>query len=229
MKTISAFPTRMFKGAVVLAALSTLMGCAVTPDTITHEMPEKPNVTRAAPPANGAIFQTSNFRPMYEDRRAMYVGDTIIIVINERTSAAKQGSGSASHTGSASYSPLALFNTIESPTGKLDVSTTTANEYENGAARASSNNFTGTIGATVADVLPNGNLLVKGEKQIALDHGTEFIRISGVVNPKDISNGNTVSSALVADARVEYRSNTRLDASDIMSMVARFFLSISPI
>ena len=57
---------------------------------------------------------------------------------------------------------------------------------------------------TVIEVLPNGNLLVAGEKQIGINQGTEFIRFSGVVNPVTIQAGNTVSSTKVADARIEY-------------------------
>ncbi len=206
-----------------------LVGCAMTPDTITHETPVKPNVARPAPATNGAIFQTGSYRPMFEDRRAMYVGDTIIIVINEKTSAAKQGAGSASHSGSASYSAGQIFNVAGRDLDKLGVSTAAANKFEDKGATSSSNNFTGTISAIVVDVMSNGNLLVKGEKQIAMDRGTEFIRISGIVDPKNIVSGNQISSALVADARVEYRSNMRIDMADVMSMLSRFFLSISPI
>lgn len=224
-----SFWKRLGKWLMLAGMLAGLAGCAMTPDTITHEMPTKPNVARPAPAANGAIFQSGAFRPMFEDRRAMYVGDTITIVINERTSAAKQGAGSASHTGSASYSAGQIFNVAGRDLDKLGVSTATANKFEDKGATSSSNNFTGTISAVVADVLPNGNLLVKGEKQIAMDKGTEFIRISGIVDPKNIVAGNQVSSALVADARVEYRSNTRVDMADIVSMLSRFFLSISPI
>ncbi|RJX34181.1 MAG: flagellar basal body L-ring protein FlgH [Oxalobacter sp.] len=228
-KTSSFFRARSRKWLAVLMTLAVLGGCAMTPDTITHDIPAKPKVAPVAPASNGAIFQSGSFRPMYEDRRAMYVGDTITIVINEKTSAAKQGAGSASHTGSASNSMLQVFNIANRDLEKLGVSTSTANKFEDKGATSSSNNFTGTISAVVADVLPNGNLLVKGEKQIAMDRGTEFIRISGIVDPKNITSGNLISSSLVADARVEYRSNMRLDMADLMSILARFFLSVSPI
>lgn len=228
-KTNQCFRWRVAQWLLVSGLIAGVAGCSTVPDTITHETPEKPNVAKIAPSANGAIFQSGSYRPMFEDRRAMYVGDTITIVINEKTSAAKQGAGSASHTGSASYSAGQIFNVSGKYLDKLGVSTEAANKFEDKGATSSSNNFTGTISAIVADVMPNGNLLVKGEKQIALDKGTEFIRISGIVDPKNIVAGNQISSALVADARVEYRSNTRIDMADIMSMLSRFFLTISPI
>ena len=81
---------------------------------------------------------------------------------------------------------------------------------------------------TVIDVLPNGNLLVSGEKQIALKEGEEFIRFSGVVNPNTISTANTVQSSQVADARIEYKANGFLDSAQVMGWLGRFFLTVLP-
>jgi flagellar L-ring protein precursor FlgH len=83
------------------------------------------------------------------------------------------------------------------------------------------------MAVTVIEVLANGNLMVSGEKQVAFDKNAEFIRFSGVVNPISIIN-NAVSSTQVADARVEYRTNTRVDTTEVLSHVARFFFSLSP-
>jgi flagellar L-ring protein precursor FlgH len=77
-------------------------------------------------------------------------------------------------------------------------------------------------------VLPNGNLLVSGEKQLAFDKGAEFVRFSGVVNPTSIAAGNVVNSTQVADARFEYRSTSRLDKAEFSSMLSRFFQSLLP-
>lgn len=216
----------------LVGVLALLAGCATTPDSIIH----KPSAT-AAPPqrvaaaANGAIFQAGSYRPIFEDRRARHVGDNLTIVINEKTAAGKAGSGSNSRTGSVSYSAPSLFGIQSTLTDKLAIgaSVTGANKFEDKGAASSSNNFTGTIGVNVIEVMPNGNLLVSGEKQVALDRGAEFIRFSGIVNPDNIGLGNVVSSTLVADARVEYRTNTRLDAADIMSQMTRFFLSVLPL
>lgn len=213
----------------ILGCLAILAGCATSPDTITHDAPKQPHAAPVAAPSSGAIFHSASYRPMFEDRRARLVGDTLTIVINERTTAAKQGAGTASKTASAAYSAPLLLGLPATTTDKFGVSTSTANKYEDKGAASSSNNFTGTIGVSVVDVLPNGNLLVKGEKQIAMDLGAEFIRISGIVDPRNIAAGNIVSSSLVADARVEYRTNTRLDRSDMMSMITRFFLSVAPL
>jgi flagellar L-ring protein precursor FlgH len=78
-------------------------------------------------------------------------------------------------------------------------------------------------------VLANGYLVVSGEKQVGLDRGTEFIRFSGVVNPDFIVGGNNVASTQVADARVEYRTNTHIDPAEMMGLLTRFFLSVIPL
>jgi flagellar L-ring protein precursor FlgH len=80
----------------------------------------------------------------------------------------------------------------------------------------------------VTEVKPNGNLVVLGEKQIGLDAGVEFIRFSGVVNPYMITNDNSVASNTIADARVEYRTNSTFDLANIAKTINRFFLSAFP-
>jgi flagellar L-ring protein precursor FlgH len=80
----------------------------------------------------------------------------------------------------------------------------------------------------VIEVLPNGNLLVSGEKQVALTQGTEYIRLSGVVNPTFINALNTISSARVADARIEYKESGYISEAQVMGWLARFFLSVLP-
>jgi flagellar L-ring protein precursor FlgH len=82
---------------------------------------------------------------------------------------------------------------------------------------------------TVIEVLPNGNLLVSGEKQIGLKEGEEFVRFSGVVNPITITASNTVTSTQVADARIEYKSNGFLDSAQVMGWLGRFFLTFLPL
>ena len=85
------------------------------------------------------------------------------------------------------------------------------------------------MAVTVSEVLPNGNLVVSGEKQIGFDKSTEFIRFSGVISPAFISVGNTIASTQVADVRVEYRTNTNVDKSVIANMFNRFFFSMLPL
>ena len=213
----------------LLAILFIVAGCGTVPPTIVQQPTTMQPVAAVAPAApNGAIFQAQAYRPLFEDRRARFRGDTLSIVINERTSAGKQVASSASKAGSINFGIPKLFGVPTSTIAALGVATNSAGKFEDKGAETASNNFTSTIGVTVIDVMPNGNLLVSGEKQIALDKGTEFVRFSGVVRPDTITAGNLVSSTQVADARVEYRTNTRVDTAQVVSSLSRFFFSVLP-
>ena len=206
-----------------------MAGCATVPDTIVqHPTNVRPQITAPVPQANGAIFQAAAYRPMFEDRRARMVGDMLTISINERTSAGKSAANTASKSGSVEFAAPTLFGIPAATTAKAALNAESGNTFEDKGTSSSSNTFTGTIAVTVVDVLPNGNLVVSGEKQVALDKGVEYVRFSGIVNPDNIS-GNVVSSTLVADARVEYRTNSRIDKAEMMSQLTRFFLSILPL
>jgi flagellar L-ring protein precursor FlgH len=221
--------TKIFTPVLYLL-IAGLAGCAVAPTTIVQgPTTVRPQPSTANGPANGAIFQSVAYRPMFEDRRARLVGDILTIVISEKTSAAKANGNSASKTGSTSISTPSLFGVSASTTAKLGMSTSNSNKFEAKGAETASNTFTGTLSVTVIEVLSNGNLVVSGEKQVAFDTGAEFVRFSGVVSPDNIGSGNIVSSTQVADARVEYRTNSHVDSAEMMSLLTRFFLSVIPL
>lgn len=219
-----------------------LAACATVPSSIVQSPTSiKPKPVSVVAPANGAIFQAASYRPLFEDRRARMVGDLLIISISESTSAAKAAASSADKSGSVSATGpqisgvgLGLLQQLSHKPlnalqGTSSLSGGSALKSDEKGAETASNTFTGAISVTVIDVLANGNLVVSGEKQVALDKGIEFIRFSGVVNPDTITSANTVSSTQVADARFEYRTNSRVDQAQVMSMFSRFFNSMLPL
>lgn len=212
------------KTVLLLVAAVALSACTSVPTTIVQQpLSARPLAVDRAPANNGAIYQPASYRPVFEDHRARHVGDVLTLVITEKTSANKTGASSGSKSGSVSGTiPKPLQSTFGAT-----ASATSDNKFSDADAQSASNTFTGTMGVTVVEVLPNGNLMVAGEKQIALNKGTEFIRFSGMVNPDNI-NGNSVSSTAVADARVEYRTNSQIDRAEVTSMVSRFFQSLLP-
>ena len=216
-----------WRGLFCLAMLVAASGCAVAPTSIVMQ-PTTATAPRTMPvaPSNGAIFQSASYRPLFEDRRARMIGDILTITIAEKTTAGKAGSASSSKSGSATAGIPKVFGTA---IPELAATASGSNKFDDKGAATSNNNFNGTIGVTVIDVLPNGYLVVSGEKQIGLDRGTEFVRFSGVVNPDTIVAGNNVSSTQVADARVEYRTNTHIDKTEMMGLLTRFFLSVIPL
>lgn len=211
------------------AALLLLSGCVSLPSP--GPIVQQPMSARAAQAGlvsnNGAIYQAGlQHRPLFEDRRARQVGDTLVVLLNERTNASKRSNSSATKSGEVNVGvPPIVFGVPV--TKKLEMGASSSNEFEGGGGAASTNNFNGTITVTVIDVLPNGYLLVSGEKQLAMTQGIEYIRFSGVVRPETVIN-NTVSSIQVADARIEYKGNGYIDEAQTMGWLSRFFLTISP-
>ncbi|MEW6293663.1 MAG: flagellar basal body L-ring protein FlgH [Pseudomonadota bacterium] len=215
---------------LLLSSVSLLSGCVTTtPATAVHQpMTVRPEARQAAAPANGSIYNVATARPLFEDRRARLVGDTITINITEKTAAAKKSDTKADRSSDMS---LGVPTIAGLPLKSFQGTTLAANSstaFEGKGENTSSNNFIGTLTVTVIEVYPNGNLLVSGEKQIGLKEGEEFIRFSGVVNPMTITAANTVASTQVADARIEYKANGFLDSAQVMGWLGRFFLSFLP-
>jgi flagellar L-ring protein FlgH len=218
------------KAAVALALLCA--GCALPPPAPIVHQPltvRPPDAARRGAPADGAIYRSDGMqKPLFEDVRARNVGDTLLIVINESTSAGKKGSSSIDRSADVGAEIGPMSKVPGKSFQNLSVSASSSNSFDGSGATANSNTFAGTITVTVIEVLANGNLLVSGEKQIAISEGTEYIRFSGVVNPRAITATNTVSSTQVADARIEYKANGTLNEAQRMGWLARFFMSILP-
>ncbi len=214
---------------LILSATWLLSACAVTPSTIvktpTTATPTAPTKVSVK---TGAIYNVAAYKPLFEDRRARFIGDILTINIVENTTATKAGSSSGSKTGAVDASTTASVGLpISLPATSLSATSSIKNDDK--ADGNNSNNFNGSITVTVIDVLDNSNLVVSGEKQIAMDKGTEFVRFSGVINPDTITLGNVVTSTKVADARIEYRTNSKIDGAQIASILSRFFLSFIPL
>jgi len=215
--------------ALAACALA-LAGCAHFDSRIAieHPEPERPRPVQTASVADGSIYQGASFRPLFEDPRARKVGDTLIVNINENMAASKAAATDTTHQGTDAYGvpilgglPLHFLNN-----GTLSAS---SQSTFTGKGDSSANNvFTGTITVTVFEVLANGNLRVSGEKQIGINTGSEYIRLSGVVNPTTIQAGNVVSSTQIADARIEYRGKGVIDEAQTMPWAQRVFQNLLP-
>lgn len=214
-----------------LAAVAVLLGgcSSVPPVAIYQPTTARPVPPPVAPGGNGAIYQAGyTNRSLFEDRRARNVGDTLMIVINEKMDASKKSSSSASRAGASDLSVPTIFGLPGKSFQGATLSGTSNDTFAGKGDSASNNAFTGTITVTVVEVLPNGNLLVSGEKQIGINQGSEFIRFSGVVNPMYLTVANSVSSVQVADARMEYKGTGYIDEAQTMGWLARFFMSVKP-
>ena len=201
------------------------LGCAIAPDSIVKQpTTAKPQPVIANTAKSGAIFNNSAYKPLFEDRKARNVGDILTVTIAENTSATKANGDSGSKDGKAEGGITKLLGKTFP---KTEFSASSSTSYEGKSAANASNVFNGSVTATVTEVLANGNLMVAGEKQVSFDKSTEFVRFSGVVNPDTITAGNMVASTKIADARIEYRTSSKVDLAEVASMFARFFLSMA--
>jgi flagellar L-ring protein precursor FlgH len=215
---------------LIATCATTLIGCAgITPTTITSTSASvRPMAAERSLPMSGAIYTERTYRSMFEDRRASKVGDVITIMITEKSATNKSGSTKSENTGSAINDVGSLGWLSNNLLGNAKVNATGERTLESTDTGNITNAFTSSLTVTVVDVLESGNLVVQGEKQIGFDRGADFIRFSGVVSPQLIAKGNVISSTQVADARIEYRTNTQVDQSAIASMMNRLFYSILP-
>lgn len=218
----------MNKSICWLVMVFALPGCVTTtPSTAVHQpMTARPAITSA--PGSGAIFSVATARPLFEDRRARFVGDTLTVNIQEKVQASKSSENKTTRSQEIDMSVPTMKNLPFKGVEHTTLSANDSNNFNGKGSNTSSNDFTGTLTVTVIEVYPNGNLLVSGEKQIGLKEGEEFIRFSGVVNPNTITFANTVVSTHVADARIEYKANGFIDSAQVMGWLSRFFLTFLP-
>ena len=182
----------------------------------------------AAPAANGSIFQTSvGYTPLTSGARATTVGDIITIVLVERTQASKSNSADTSRSGSFGLTPpsTGVLSKLFSPS---DVAMGGNNGFTGKGAATQSNALSGEITVTIAQVYPNGTMLVKGEKALTLNRGDEFIQISGLVRQADISPDNRIAPTRVADAKIIYKGKGEIANASRQGWLQRFFSAISP-
>ncbi|MBE0461851.1 MAG: flagellar basal body L-ring protein FlgH [Halomonadaceae bacterium] len=204
-------------------------GCAQIPRaSVVGEQEQIDIVDRPPPVANGSIYQSRRgYQPLFEDRRPRAMGDILTIVLDEQVSASKNASTNAARAGSSSLT-LAQLPDVLDTLAEYGFDVSGASDFTGGGGAQATNSFTGTITVSVLEVMNNGNLRVRGEKQIAINQGTEFIRFSGVVNPRTITTQNTVPSTQVADARIEYVGDGYINEAQHMGWLQRFFLNVSP-
>ena len=221
----------MLQRCLYCLLLATLLGgCAQLPREPLVQQPMTARAeVRSTAPVNGAIYQSGfSSQALFEDRRPRNVGDILTIIVSENVNASKNSAANASRNGSTSSALTAIPKLFGGLFGNLDTEAKANNALTAKGGANAANTFNGVITVTVIEVLGNGNLIVSGEKQMMINQGTEFIRFSGVVNPRTVSGNNSVASTQVADARIEYSAKGYIDEAQTMGWLQRFFLNVLP-
>ena len=227
-----------FAGSVTVASLL-LAGCENLNQTLNPRPPvdvAQPTALRpqpiVVPPINnGSIFQTGQYRPLFEDHRARLIGDTLTVQIVEKVTATQKSTSSIDKGGGLAAGVTAIpgFAGNSFIAGRANIGLTSSNTFAGKGSTENSNDFSGTITATVIEVLPNGHLIVSGEKQIGVNHNVDVLRFSGQVDPRAIQAGNTVASAQIANVRIEQRGKGQQADAQGIGWLGRFFLNVLPI
>ncbi len=181
----------------------------------------------------GAIYQNGQAGLFSSDRRARKVGDILTVDFNEVFAATKAQSAASSKADSYELGlPIGLPNILTGGLANGDadnaLSASTAQSFSGTGNAAQSNSLTGRLSVTVVRIFENGNMGILGQKELTLNNGKEYIRVSGIVRPEDISAGNTVPSNRLADAQISYTGAGSIADSSKPGWLSRAMRAVSP-
>lgn len=189
--------------------------------------PVYPVLPQAGQTSDGAIYSASSGFALFEDIKARRVGDVLTVLLVERTDAKKSASTSTSRDTEVGVAEPTVFGRPVTRNGVpiLGAELQANSAFDGSGDSNQSNELSGSITVSVAEVLSNGYLVVRGEKQLGINQGSELIRLSGIVRPVDIRPDNTVASTQLANARIDYRGKGTLNDSNRPGWLTRFFQS----
>ena len=213
--------------ALAIAASSALLaGCSTAPAKLTHSpefAPVYPPVAEKTQAATGSIFNARYSDNWFGRGKTYQVGDIITVLLNEETMTKRTAEGKLNRIANNNVVPQGIVDRVTGLAlpGKVlgtrlegALAGTNLNKssisHGGGGLEESTAKLMGALTATVVEVLNNGNLLIRGEKQMALTEGAEIIQVSGIVRPADISQSNMVQSSRLANAQFAYRSSGAL-------------------
>lgn len=224
----------------VLPACSLLLLCGCVNTPAQHNPAYAPVAPVAAPRpevSNGAIYQAGYAVSLFEDQRARRVGDLLTVQLVETTSATKEAKTNSKRENTTTTTNPTIFGSTpqfnvpgivplaSNRNNTLANSLSSNNDFKGTGDSSQKNNLTGTITVTVAEVMSNGYLVVRGEKLLTLNQGDESVRISGIVRPTDIRPDNSVLSTQIGNAQISYDGKGQVADANGAGWLARFFLS----
>ena len=230
--------TNMISRVVLLCVCGmSLVACQSLPERDPAYSAVRPVALPPLQSNNGSIYQAGNDIRLFEDSRARRVGDLLTINLVENTNASKQNATSLSKTtdssianptilgSSPSFGTPGILPLASNSGNNLGFGLESSNDFSGDGASSQSNTLSGSVTVTVAEVLPNGYLVVRGEKVTSLNQGHEYVRLSGIVRPTDIRPDNTVLSTQIADAQIAYTGSGAVADTNKIGWLARFFIS----
>jgi flagellar L-ring protein precursor FlgH len=221
----------------VLCGVIGLAGCQTVPTRDPNFAPARPVTQAPMPDRNGAIYSGGYELAVpevdfFSDIRPRRVGDSLTVVLAEKTIASKSADASVDKETDMQVANPTVFGTQPNfrlpgrdTVFTLEQSLDSEKSFDGKGEASQSNSLTGEITVTVVEVLPNGNLVIQGEKILTLNRGHEHVRLSGIVRPMDIGPDNRIASTRVADATLVYSGEGEIADASVMGWLARFFVS----
>ncbi len=210
---------------LLLPVLLLLGGCENIPVADPAFAPVRPAELRPPVQKTGAIYQADFDMRLFEDHIARRVGDILTIKLLEQIQARKDADLEVTKDADIKIEAPTLWGMSAAVMGKNIETEVQAKRKFGGEGKANqSNSLTGDISVTVVEVLPNGNLMVRGEKRMTLNQGSEFIRLSGIVRPIDIDASNTVLSTRVANPVIMYTGDGAVADASKLGWFSRIFM-----
>lgn len=197
-------------GAALVAVSLTACTNVLPPQALTHSPqfePVYPLPTARDTMATGAIYVGRQSDSWFGKGRNFQVGDVITVLLNESTQAARTQNGTITRDSSNTLVPTGMQNYGAGLGGLMKGINMTGGSVSNKGTGAADQqaSLNGSVAVAVVEVMPNGNLVLRGEKQLALTEGTEVIQVAGIIRPEDVAPNNTVQSRRLANAQIAYR------------------------
>lgn len=210
-----------------MAFVLLLSGCAAhIPEADTAPgKPEwaPPEIDYSLPDAtNGSLYRQGYMLTLFKDKRAFREGDILTVSLDEKTYSSKRADTKTNKESSMSGGAQGNAGSRSFAGG---AGADAGRSFNGTGSSTQQNQLTGSITVTVAKVLPNGALLIRGEKWLRLNQGDEYLRLLGLIRSDDIGNDNTISSQRIADARIIYGGQGAISDSNRMGWASRYFNS----
>lgn len=218
----------MLRLAMLLGVVALASGCASQPPMVsdpTFAAVLEPEPKMIEPKRNGAIFNPEMHAGLFGDQKAFQVGDVLTVKLQEKTDASKSAKATSTKADANEVGVASLFGLPANTIGNMDATLSASRSFSGDGTATQKNKLEGDITVTVARVMPNGNLMIQGEKFIGINQGLEFVRIAGVVRPADVARDNTVLSTRVANARIQYGGEGAINDANTQGWLGRFFSS----
>ena len=228
---------KIHKLLVVLGLVCIISACQTQAKRDPAFAAVRPSLPPVEPESNGGIYKPGFDVRLFEDLKARRVGDILTVVLNESTNATKDSkteidkSNTSTVTNPTIFGASPEFNVPKfiplnsTQDLSLETSLSSNHEFDGEGSAEQSNALTGSIPVSVIEVLPNGNLIVRGEKRVTLNNGVEYVQLSGIIRQVDILANNSVLSTQVADATIKYTGEGAVAESNFGGWLAKFFAS----